>query len=58
MFWNVGVACMVHCSGTGVNVLECGDVRVLGVYFPFVNVSREHIRLARRYCVPSVDCIA
>jgi len=22
---------MVHCSGTGVNVLECGDVRSLGV---------------------------
>jgi len=22
---------MVHCSGTGVNVLECGDIKGLGV---------------------------
>ena len=44
---------------TGVNFRQYGDVRGLGgLYFPFRMLSREHIRLARQYCVPSVECIA
>ena len=65
------------CSGTSVNVLECGGCmygalfrdrcecsaiwgckRSGGLYLPFRMLSREHIRLARQYCVPSVECIA
>ena len=41
---------------------ECSAIwgckRSGGLYLPFGMLSREHIRLARQYCVPSVECIA
>ena len=34
-----------------------GCKRSGGLYFLFRMLSRENIRLARQYCVPSVECI-
>lgn len=49
--------CLLHCSGTGANGLECEPVSALGGCVPFSMISREHNRPARQYCLNVVNHI-
>lgn len=50
--WNVFGWWLLHCSGTGYNVLERRGVSPLGVAcIPFSMITGGHNRLARRYCL-------